>query len=50
MTKFNIDEWLNIILNELKNTFQKRLIFAGLQGSYNRGEATAESDRFSYNT
>ena len=44
MTKFNIDEWLNIILDKLKYTFKERLIFAGLQGSYSRGEATDKSD------
>jgi len=44
MTKFNIDEWLNVILDKLKAAFQGRLLFAGLQGSYNRGEASPESD------
>lgn len=40
----NIDEWLNIAIEKLQKTFDKKLLFVGLQGSYNRGEATSESD------
>lgn len=40
----NIDEWLNNVINKLKENFSDRLLFVGLQGSYNRGEATPESD------
>jgi len=40
----NIEEWLNIALEKLQKTFSQKLIFVGLQGSYNRGEATSESD------
>ncbi len=41
---FNIEEWLNIAIEKLQQTFDKNLLFIGLQGSYNRGEATPESD------
>lgn len=41
---FQIDIWLNNILEKLKNKFGERLLFVGLQGSYNRGEASADSD------
>lgn len=41
---FNIEEWLKIAIEKLKQTFDEKLLFAGLQGSYNRGEATSESD------
>lgn len=40
----NIEEWLNLAVEKLQKTFAERLLFVGLQGSYNRGEATAESD------
>ncbi len=40
----NIDEWLNLAIEKLQKSFKERLIFVGLQGSYNRGEATDESD------
>ena len=42
--QFDIDEWLNIVINKLKEAFKENLLFVGLQGSYNRGEATPESD------
>lgn len=42
--KFDIDEWLNLVINKLKEAFKENLLFIGLQGSYNRGEATPESD------
>lgn len=40
----NIDEWLNLATEKLQKSFKEKLIFVGLQGSYNRGEATSESD------
>lgn len=41
---FNIEEWLNIAIEKLQQIFGEKLLFIGLQGSYNRGEATSESD------
>jgi len=41
---FDIEKWLNIALEKLQKTFSQKLLFVGLQGSYNRGEATSESD------
>lgn len=41
---FNIKKWLNIAIEKLQQTFDEKLLFVGLQGSYNRGEATPESD------
>ncbi len=40
----NIEEWLNLAIEKLQKTFAHNLLFVGLQGSYNRGEATLESD------
>ena len=42
--EFDIDEWLNLVISKLKDAFKENLLFVGLQGSYNRGEATLESD------
>ena len=39
-----IDRWLKLYLQTLKNTFADRVWFVGLQGSYGRGEATEHSD------
>jgi predicted nucleotidyltransferase len=39
-----IDRWLKLYLQTLKNTFAARVWFVGLQGSYGRGEATETSD------
>lgn len=39
-----IDEWLNLAIEKLQKSFKEKLLFVGLQGSYNRGEATPESD------
>ena len=39
-----IDVWMEEITDKLKKAFKENLIFIGLQGSYNRGEAAAESD------
>lgn len=41
---FNIDNWLKVAIDRLQENFPKRLLFIGLQGSYNRGEATDTSD------
>lgn len=41
---FNLEEWLSIAIDKLQKTFDEKLLFVGLQGSYNRGEATPESD------
>lgn len=41
---FNINTWMKGFLGELKVLFDFRLLFVGLQGSYGRGEATADSD------
>lgn len=40
----NINIWMKGYLDELKSLFGSRLMFVGLQGSYNRGEATDSSD------
>lgn len=42
--EFNIDNWIREITENLKKSFASRLLFVGLQGSYNRGEATDNSD------
>ena len=41
---FDINNWLNIVLEKLQEKFAENLLFVGLQGSYNRGEATDSSD------
>ena len=41
---FDINVWLDIVIKKLQNEFEQRLLFVGLQGSYNRGEATPNSD------
>ena len=41
---FDINVWLDIIIKKLQKEFEQRLLFVGLQGSYNRGEATPNSD------
>ena len=40
----DIEAWLNDAKERLLNQFGQNLLFLGLQGSYNRGEATAQSD------
>ena len=40
----DISNWLNKFLDALNETFQERVWFVGLQGSYARGEATDSSD------
>ena len=39
-----INEWMDIFLSALNDTFANRIWFVGLQGSYGRGEATEASD------
>ena len=41
---FDINNWLNIALEKLQEKFAEKLLFVGLQGSYNRNEATESSD------
>lgn len=41
---FNVEGWLNIAIEKLQQAFNEKLLFAGLQGSYGRGEADPESD------
>lgn len=40
----NISEWTGRLIASLEEAFQQRLLFVGLQGSYQRNEATEESD------
>ena len=40
----DIEKWIKQFLNLLDETFQDRVWFVGLQGSYGRGEATETSD------
>ena len=40
----NINSWIDTFIIKLKETFENRVWFVGLQGSYNRGEATETSD------
>ncbi len=41
---FRIENYIQSLIQKLKITFGERLLYVGLQGSYLRGEATAESD------
>ena len=41
---FDAHEWCAEFLRKLKEVFGEGLVFAGLQGSRGRGEATEESD------
>ena len=41
---FEIDVWVNDYLVKIRQLFGERLVFVGLQGSYNRDEATEQSD------
>jgi Nucleotidyltransferase domain. len=41
---FSIDTWLDEFAIKIKNEFVDQVIFIGLQGSYQRNEATASSD------
>ena len=40
----DITNWMQIFLQTLNKTFENRVWFVGLQGSYGRGEATESSD------
>ena len=40
----NVPVWIEKFLKLLNNTFEERVWFVGLQGSYGRGEATETSD------
>ena len=40
----DITAWMNNFLQEVSKTFENRVWFVGLQGSYGRGEATETSD------
>ena len=40
----DITTWMNDFLQNLIHTFENRVWFVGLQGSYGRGEATETSD------
>ncbi|MDE5801379.1 MAG: nucleotidyltransferase domain-containing protein, partial [Lachnospiraceae bacterium] len=41
---FRIDEYINELIDLLKNAFGERLVYIGLQGSYLRNEETKNSD------
>ena len=41
---FDLENYLQKLIGECKNTFRERLLYVGLQGSYMRGEATEKSD------
>ena len=41
---YNAEDYMNRLIEALKDAFGKRLIYVGLQGSYLRGEATENSD------
>jgi hypothetical protein len=41
---FDVNIWMIELTDKLKNTFSGRLQLVGLQGSYRRGEAHAQSD------
>ncbi|MBR4859610.1 MAG: nucleotidyltransferase domain-containing protein [Clostridia bacterium] len=40
----NIENWMETFIAKLNETFENRVWFVGLQGSYGRGEATENSD------
>jgi predicted nucleotidyltransferase len=40
----DISSWMHNFLKVLNDTFENRVWFVGLQGSYGRGEATETSD------
>lgn len=44
MEGFNIDNYLENLISRCKDSFGERLMYAGLQGSWLRGEATENSD------
>ena len=44
MESFNIDNYLEKLISRCKDSFDERLVYVGLQGSYLRGEANENSD------
>lgn len=44
MSVVNIEEWMNELKKKLLEALCRQVVFIGLQGSYARGEATADSD------
>lgn len=40
---FQIEDWLNQFIQKCMSAFSDRLCLIGLQGSYGRGEATADA-------
>ena len=40
----DVEDYLQKLIGECKNTFRERLLYVGLQGSYMREEATEKSD------
>jgi hypothetical protein len=44
MECFDIDNYLEKLISRCKDSFGERFVYAGLQGSYLRGEATENSD------
>ena len=40
----NVKNWMDAFVAKLNETFENRVWFVGLQGSYGRGEATESSD------
>ena len=40
----DVENYLQKLIGACKNAFGDRLVYAGLQGSYMRGEATVKSD------
>ena len=41
---FKIEDWMKSLSDKLKKAFGERLLFLGLQGSYQRNEARTDSD------
>lgn len=39
-----MEEWLKTYVQRMEEVFGSRIVFAGIQGSYGRGEATEKSD------
>ena len=42
--KVMLENWLQDFTKKINESFPKRIIFIGIQGSYARGEATENSD------
>ncbi len=41
---FQIDEWMDTLVSKIKDAYKDRVLFIGLQGSYQRKEANEHSD------